>query len=42
MTKKQDLEISNKIIEDYAGEVFPTDFAKLYAHHSRLQAKKMD
>ena len=29
MTKKQDLEISNKIIEDYAGEVFPTDFAKL-------------
>lgn len=40
MTKKQDLEISNKIIEDYAGEVFPTDFAKLYAHHSRLQAKK--
>ncbi len=40
MNKKQDLEISNKIIEDYAGESFPSDFAKLYAHHSRLQAKK--
>lgn len=40
MNKKQDLEISNKIIEEYAGESFPSDFAKLYAHHSRLQAKK--
>lgn len=40
MTEKQDLEISNKIIEEYAGESFPSDFAKLYAHHSRLQAKK--
>ena len=36
MNKKQDLEISNKIIEEYAGESFPSDFAKLYAHHSRL------
>lgn len=40
MNKKQDLEISNKIIEEYAGESFPSDIAKLYAHHSRLQAKK--
>ena len=40
MNKKQDLELSNKIIEEYAGESFPSDFAKLYAQHSRLQAKK--
>ncbi len=40
MNRKIDLDISNEIIDNYAGDIFPTDFAKLYAHHSRLQAKK--